>query len=190
MTVKDKKMPVIVTIFVILIIIAIIVGVSGRKKKKSYDNMTAEEIAADIEAEINEMEIAELSRLGERDRMERYVKKFIDYVEDKNYENAYDLLYDDFKERYFPRFEDFTTYCNKSFPKMMDVNHTNIERTEGNTYVLWVTVSDMLKGKDSSREMNFVIEEKAIADFKLSFSVDTASLNNTNQDIQDNTNSL
>lgn len=189
MTVKDKKMPVVVTIFIILIIIAIIVSIGTRKKKKSYDNMTAEEIAADIEAEINEMEIAKLSNLKERDRMERYVKKFIDYIEDKNYENAYDLLYDDFKEKYFPRFEDFTKYCDTSFPKMMNINHTNIERA-GDNYVLWVTMSDMLKGKDSSKEMNFVIKENAIADFKLSFSVDTASLNNTDQDTQNNTNSL
>ena len=56
------------------------------------------------------------------------------------------------------------------FPKMISLEHTNIERN-GDVYVLWVTLNDPLASKDSGVEMNFVIQENALNDFVISFTV-------------------
>ena len=53
---------------------------------------------------------------------------------------------------------------------MFSVEHTNIERN-GNTYILWVNISDSLGSKNSVQEYNFVIKENDLSDFELSFSV-------------------
>ena len=54
---------------------------------------------------------------------------------------------------------------------MADLDFTNIERN-GNTYVMWVTITDVLNGKrDSGIAYNFVIEEIDINDINMAFSV-------------------
>ncbi len=53
---------------------------------------------------------------------------------------------------------------------MISLEHTNIERN-GDVYVLWVTLNDPLASKDSGVEMNFVIQENALNDFVISFTV-------------------
>jgi hypothetical protein len=114
-----------------------------------------------------------LLSMGERDRMEYYVSNFINLVEKKEYEKAYDLLYEDFKNNYFPTAGQFQTYAQKYFPTMASLDFTNIERN-GNMYVLWVTITDPINGKksDAGKEYNFVIRENSVNDIDLSFSVE------------------
>ena len=53
---------------------------------------------------------------------------------------------------------------------MFSLEHTNFERN-GDVYILWVTMSNPLGGKDSGVEMNFVVQENDLNDFVMSFSV-------------------
>lgn len=166
---KKSKMPTIIAVASVIVVVAFIIKVSF-PKQESYEDMTDEEREIAVQNKIDTMEVSSLAGMGERDRMEYYVKSFIDAVENKEYEEAYDMLYEDFKSNYFPTLEDFETYAQSTFPTMCDVQNTNIERN-GTVYVMWVTLSDALSGKDSGVEMNFVIQENDLNDFVMSFTV-------------------
>ena len=102
MTVKDNKTILIAGILCTLIIITIALLVSGNKKSEiDFDELSDEELDAIINEEIDDMEIKELASMEERDRMEWYVSKFIKNVEAGAYDDAYDVLNEEFKTRYF-----------------------------------------------------------------------------------------
>lgn len=166
---KKSNMPILMGAAAFIIVLAIVIKVST-PNKTDYANMTEEEFQVAIDEKIESMRDGELGVMGERDRMEYYVKSFIDAIENKEYDEAYDMLYDEFKNNYFPTIDDFENYCLKKFPKFCDVEHTNIERN-GDVYVLWVTLSDALAGKQSAVEINFVIQENDLNDFVMSFTV-------------------
>lgn len=132
--------------------------------------MTDEEIDAAINEKIDNMNLSKLSEMNERSRMEYYVSEFISAIEAENYEAAYQMLYSDFKDKYFPSISDFESYAKGKFPSMISLDYTNIERN-GDIYVMWVTIANPLAGKNSGSEMNFVLREYGLNDFALSFSV-------------------
>ena len=55
---------------------------------------------------------------------------------------------------------------------MASLDFTNIERN-GDTYVLWVTITDVINGSknDAGKEMNFVVRENEVNNIDLSFNV-------------------
>lgn len=166
---KKSNMPTIIAVVLVVMIVAFIIKVSF-PKKVNYEEMTDEEREIAVQNKIDTMKIASLSDMGEKDRMEYYIKDFIDAVENKEYETAYDMLYEEFKNNYFPTLETFEEYAKKTFPSLCSIENTNIERS-GSVYVLWVTLYDALAGKDSAVEMNFVIQENDLNDFVMSFTV-------------------
>lgn len=116
------------------------------------------------------MELNTISSMNERDRVEYYVSKFVEAIEEKDYEKAYDMLYDEFKSNYFSTLSSFEEYAESKFSKVLSLEQTNFERN-GDYYILWITMSDPLSGKNSGKEMNFVVRENDLNDFDLSFSV-------------------
>lgn len=166
---KDNK--IVIVGLIIVVILGLIAFFTTRDEDSiDYSNMTNEEIAVVVEEEVNNMVKNDLGEMGERDRMEYYVSSFMKAIENEEYQKAYDMLYDEFKQNYFKTLADFENYVKTKFPSMSSMEYTNIERN-GTVYVLWVTISNPLSGKDSSREMNFVIQENDLNDFDLSFSV-------------------
>ena len=63
----------------------------------------------------NQAIIAKLQGMTERERMEFYLKMFLDFIENGEYEEAYALLYPQFKEDYFSTLEEFVGYVQKTF---------------------------------------------------------------------------
>jgi hypothetical protein len=169
---KKKKDNKLIIFGIIIVVILALIAYNTRKKttKIDYDNMTDEEITAAVQEKIDTIEKNDLSTKGERDRMEYYVASFITDIENKEYEDAYDMLYEDFKTNYFPTLASFEEYVKSKFPKNITLTHNNFERN-GDVYVMWVTVGDLLGSKDSGVEMNFVVQEYDLNDFALSFSV-------------------
>lgn len=169
---KDKK---IVYGIAILLLIIIIFAISfNRNKKQQSDNFEVQQ--EKTEEQIIQMEkdniTDKLQGMEERDRMEFYFGMFLNYVEEAEYKRAYDLLYPEFKENYFPTLEAFTEYAQKTFPEMAEITYENIERN-GDIYVLWIGIADVLNDKrtDEKKKMNIVIQEKDYNDFVMSFSV-------------------
>lgn len=166
---KDRTLPILIGVAVVVVIAGLVIT-KNSNKEPDYSKMTEEEQITAINEKIDKIEITELSNMTERERMERYVGKFLEAVRNEKYESAYGMLYSDFKERYFQTLEDFEDYAKTKFSSRVSVEYTNIERN-GDIYVLWVNINNPLKSKSETREINFVIQEKALDDFVLSFSV-------------------
>lgn len=166
---KDRTLPILIGVAVVVVIAGLVIT-KNSNKEPDYSKMTEEEQITAINEKIDKIEITELSDMTERERMERYVGKFLEAVRNEKYESAYGMLYSDFKERYFQTLEDFEDYAKTKFSSRVSVEYTNIERN-GDIYVLWVNINNPLKSKSETREINFVIQEKALDDFVLSFSV-------------------
>lgn len=161
---KNKKIIILISALMILIIANLILSVFTKKEEVT--------IPETIEAKENELAISELSEKGELGRTEQYLSKFIGEIEDKNFDKAYDLLYDEFKDNYFETKSTFEEYCKKYFPELMDVQVDNIERIN-NIYVLETTINDLINGQieNGKISMYFVIRENNLNDFDLSFSM-------------------
>lgn len=171
MKVRDRGNKLITFGIIIVVILTIyVIRLALANKKPDISKMTDDEATAYLNEQLKEQEREKLAEMGERDRMEYYVSEFINSIEKENYEEAYNLLYSDFKTNYFPTLEVFKEYVSTKFPKFIAIEHTNIERN-GDIYVLWTNFSDSLGSKDSSVEMKFVIKEYDLNDFKMSFSV-------------------
>ncbi len=166
---KRKKSNKLIWILVGIVILLLIIY-NVKSKKVNYNNLTEEEVMETVNNEVKEMQTGKLSSMSERDRMEYYVSKFVKAIENQSYETAYNMLYDKFKENYFPTLDSFEKYAKNKFPKMISLQHENIERN-GDYYVLFVKMSNMLGNKNEGIDMNFVVKENDLNDFVLSFSV-------------------
>lgn len=166
---KDNK-------FIIFgLVVVVVLGITAiatipRKKIINYDELTQEEFEAVVKENVDSIEINRLKDMGERDRIEYYASKFVSSIGNKSYEYAYSLLYDEYKERYFPTLEKFEEYAKTRLPSRLSLEYTNIERN-GDVYVLWVTLKNPIGTDKSEVEMNFIIKENDLNDFVMSFSV-------------------
>ena len=115
---------------------------------------------------------SKIASLSEQLRMQTYFGQYISLIESKDYQGAYNLLYDGFKQTYFPTLEDFTTYAQNNYPSNMVVEYTNIDR-EGTIFVLNVKIRNPLTDTTDTEtpEQRIVIIENDVNDFKLSFAV-------------------
>ena len=121
---------------------------------------------------VEKKEINNLLNMTERDRIEYYASTFIRKIEAEEYETAYKMLNQDFKENYFPTIVDFQMYVDEKFPNSIAIEYDNIERN-GTTYILWLNMFNPLAvDKSNARPMKIIVKENAINDFELSFSAD------------------
>ena len=171
MKIKNSNKIIFVGIIVVIVLVIIAISTAWKNRQVDVSELSDEERIEYMENKINDIEKQELSQKGERDRMEKYVSDFIACVENGKYEEAYEMLYDDFKTNYFPTVSSFSDYAKLKFSRLSSVEYTNIERL-GDMYVLWVNMGDALGSKDAYKEMKFVVQEKGLNDFKLSFSAE------------------
>ena len=165
----DNNKVILVSIGIIFILLIIVFYLEAKEKELDYSQLSEDEVNVAIQEEINDIHVDELSKLGEDDRIEQYISRFMEKIDNEEYEAAYGMLYEDFKTNYFPTLDSFEKYAKEKFPKIMSLEHTNLERN-GEIYVAWVTVYDLMKSKSEGVEMNFVIKENELNDFVLSFS--------------------
>ena len=166
---KDYK---IIYLSAVLLFILILVISFRTHKSQQNDSMDQQEITGEqIRNTEKENITAKLQNMEERERMEFYFGMFWRNIENHEYEDAYDLLYSEFKQTYFPTLDSFTQYVQNKFPQMAVLEYENIERN-GDVYVLWVYVVDALgKQTDEKQQINVVIQENDYNDFVMSFSV-------------------
>lgn len=122
----------------------------------------------------NEERVADLSGRTEQERMQYYCANFFKLIDSNQYEEAYQLLYSDYKENYFPTLNNFKKYFKEYFPEDFGLSYTNIERL-GDIYVLNVNVSDTVNGSYGHNfSLYVVIKENALNDYVISFSRNSA----------------
>ena len=113
---------------------------------------------------------SKLETMPERNRIQTYFGRFITYIENKDFENAYKLLNENFKNNYFSNLDSFKNYF-ENYPKNIAVNYTNIER-QGEIFVLTVEISDMFDEEAKKITKRIVVRENGLNDFKISFEVE------------------
>lgn len=112
-----------------------------------------------------------LSGLGERDRMEYYCGRYFKCIQHKEYEEAYNMLYSEFKQNYFPTIEEYTEYIESFYPEYLALKYDDITR-QGDIYVLRLKIIDAVNSKnDEENIQRIVIKENYYNDFVLSFQV-------------------
>ena len=173
---KENKTTILLGIILCLLMIINISVYINKHKDVSIENAnqtnTTTKATIKTDEEQKEEEISILKTLGERDRMERYFGNYLGYIEEQEYEKAYDLLNQEFKQNYFKTIEEYTKYIEENYPEMIAVEYTNIER-QGQYYILFVKIGDLLgnTGDTKTIEQKIVVYEKDYNDFELSFSV-------------------
>ncbi len=158
----------IITLLITIMIVVIIVIKSLEKKSIQNNAINNEKNITDIKQDNSGNELKDMS---ERERMEFYFSEFMDYIENGKYQEAYNLLYPDFKDNYFKTLDDFKKYVNKTYPEFVSFSYNDIER-QGNIYVLMITVINPdLSKSEAKKSQRIVIKENNFNDFVLSFQV-------------------
>ncbi len=170
---KDlKKLIIFIVILVIVIILFIILRVLFSKEKTQ--DMSVQEISKEITEKENDAILEKLYKMDEQQRMTYYCAQFFKLIDTKHYEETYNLLYDEYKEKYFPTLSSFKKYVNDYFPEDVAIECTNMERL-GDIYVLWVDVKDAINGSIGHNfSMYVIIQENDYNDYVLSFSRNSA----------------
>lgn len=106
---------------------------------------------------------------SEKERMQIYLSEYLQYIEQREYDLAYNVLYPEFKENYFITKENYIYYVQENYSDLMMVDYENIER-QGHYYILTVAITN-LDNTGSSKTQKFILFEKGLNDYYLSFQV-------------------
>lgn len=118
-----------------------------------------------------EYQLSQLKQGTERDRIEYYCGQFFKYIENQNYEKAYELLYPEFKEQYFPTIEEFEKYVQKTYPSTLAIIYDDFDR-QGNIYVTTVKIDDALATNNKKQfSQRIIVQESDYNKYVLSFQV-------------------
>lgn len=170
---KKTNFLILIISILIIIVINLVLLTKIMPKTKNQSNIqssnTSENTTTETKSE-DEQELEKLQAMTERDRMEYYFSKFIKYIKDEKYTEAYNLLYPEFRETYFKSVEDFRDYVKKLYPSSVGFAYNDIER-QGTIYVLIIDIIDPSKKVGEEKSQRIVIQENDFNDFVLSFQI-------------------
>lgn len=171
---KNIKLKDIILILIVLVMILIniclfinilktnTINISKSESKIKNENSEENDVTED------EVALDKLKKSGERDRMEIYFAKFISYIEEKEYQSAYNILHPEFRDTYFKTLDEFKKYVDKTYPELVAFSYNDIER-QGYIYVLILDILDLKNNTKKSQRV--VIQENNFNDFVISFQV-------------------
>ena len=175
---KDKTKITILFVGIIIVIIVIVIIASiliknntdNRQEKNEQSVSEISNKVEDEETESNEEIINELKKKTEAERIRTYLGTYFRYIEKKQYESAYNLLYSEFKETYFPTLEDYEKYLQEQdIPEMLTIDYDQIT-TQGDLYIVTVRIGNMMARSDTQKvEKKFIIKENNYNDYYISF---------------------
>lgn len=167
----SKKM-IILGIIIVIIVIVIILTILNSKKinnKEENNNQTSSNVEKKDSNEDQE-KIAKLKTKKEAERIKTYLGTYFKYVEKKDYNSAYNLLYDEFKKNYFPTLEDYEKYIQEQdLPALLTIDYDNIV-TQGELYIVTLRIGNVQARSDTQKvEKKFVVKENDYNDYYISF---------------------
>lgn len=163
---KNKK--ILKILIIVMVILLIIIGIFllialNNTQNKNQETKTEEQKAE----EMIQLQTQNLKSKGESQRIKEYLSMYLNYIEAKQYEKAYNLLYTEFKELYYPDLEMFIAYVENNYFDVMRIEFEDIQR-QGQYYILSVELIDITEDLNS-KQQKFVIYENGVNDFMLSF---------------------
>lgn len=80
------------------------------------------------------------------------------------------MLYDEFRQNYFPTLEDYENYIKEQdFPELLTIDYDNIT-TQGELYIVTVRIGNMQARSETQKvEKRFIIKENDYNDYYISF---------------------
>lgn len=176
----NKQLKIIISTIIILILVALnlTIFISFNKENDNESKQTSinqgEQIneydEGDEETTIEGSVDNKITTLSDGERMKAYFGKFVEAIEEQEYEVAYSYLNEEFKKNFFPSLEDFSQYIKTEIPyEDIVVKYSNIER-KGEIFVLSVSLHDADNLIDTQKIRSVVIRENQYNDFTISFS--------------------
>lgn len=170
---KKKTILIIISLLVVLLIILMIWLASAKKTENDKTNSAdSNNIVLDTRTDEEKKDdlIKKLKRSSESERIRIYLGTYFNYIEDKDYESAYNLLYPDFKNNYFKTLDEFEDYIKEqNFPEIMSISYDDISM-QGEYYIVTVKIGDFLtKSSTTARKMNLIVKENDYNDYYISF---------------------
>lgn len=171
-----------IIIIILIIILFLIVTWNNLKKQKVSDsnsniiqNNTESNYQIDVntmteeEKKENEKIIKRLKKSSETERIRTYLGTYFKYIEKKDYDSAYKLLYPKFKENYFQTVEDFKKYIEElNLPEMLMIDYDDIYM-QGEYYIVTVNIGDLLNRAALKQEKTLILQENGYNDYYISF---------------------
>lgn len=170
---KEGKKTIIAIIVLIIIIISLLIYsaiVNNKKEENTLNEQNIIQTGNDINPNLS-TDLDMLSQLQQYDRIKYYFDKYLFYVEEQDYESAYNLLYDEFKQEHFKTVEEFTQYVTSKYPVVNTIEYTGYDKL-GPYHILTIKFSDVLNATNDnvpSFEQKYIIIENGLNDYKISF---------------------
>lgn len=169
---KALKIAIIITILVLILLLTVLLLLNKNFENKEQTDLEKANIKY-LES-TNQKIVEDLSEKSEQQRMQYYCASFFKLIDNNKYEEAYKLLYSEYKENFFPTFNNFKRYFEEYFPQDFGLLYSNIERL-GDIYVLTVKLTDTVNGSYGHNfDLYVVIQENKLNDYVISFSRNSA----------------
>lgn len=142
-------------------------------EKDKQNNLSIEEkdLQEEVVEETDEEKLLDLKSMTEVERIKKYFSQYINYVDKKEYDKAYECLYGEFKQKYFGTKEDYEKYIDETYPEYFGIEYSNVTR-QGTYYILTVKIYNALDDSVTKYlEQSFVVYETEVGKFYLSFQV-------------------
>ena len=111
----------------------------------------------------------DLRNMTEKERIKTYVSKYISYIENLDYEKAYSLLNEEFKQNYFKTIEEFESFAKNLYPDIIILEYEEMQR-QGKYFILYLNIVDALGEKETFTQ-KFIVYELDYNDYIISFEV-------------------
>ena len=166
---KNTKKILIASIAILFILLIIVIAISNRIEKP--ENIVDENVIENNnnnQIQEDEAFVKKLKNASESERISMYLGKYFKYIESKDYQSAYNLLYPEFKSNYFKTVDDFEEYLKKEkFPDIPDIQYINIY-LRGTYYVVEITIKDLLNS-GYKKSGSYIVQENDYNDYYISF---------------------
>lgn len=110
------------------------------------------------------------SRLSDNSKANTCVDTFIQMINSKDYDAAYKMLDETFKNNNFGNVENFTNYMQSNLFNVNYLNIYNVEEKEG-IYILKAYIRNSSNSNYEEIEKNFIVKLESGTDFVISFNI-------------------
>ena len=176
---KVEKIDIILVLVILILVILVLVVVTKYFGNKKAQQSTPNPITVQEEDNrtskiqnptTDEDKIKYLATLNERDRIDYYCWEYLNNIQEGDYASAYSLLYDEFKQSYFPTVEKFEEYAKTIYPYNFAVEYDDISR-QGDIYVVRIIIEDIMGSRENEKVQRLVVKENDYNNFAISFQV-------------------
>lgn len=160
---KGLKRLIIILIILIILLIAFVVANQDDEVVTEESSQTTEELAL--------QQTVDLTQMYQYERIYYYLNQYLSWIEEGKYETAYNHLYFEFKNTYFPTLEQYTKYVQNKYPIVITMED-NGYNSLGEYWVIDIKIIDIINSTETTEisfSQKFVLKENAINDFVISF---------------------